>query len=436
MPKYLVTANVLRIRSGPGTTHAIIGALFRNNMVQGDEINGDWIHVTSTDNKIGWSHRGFLELIDETPPSPGNESYRVDASTLNLRQGPGLNYATIGSLKKGEIVEGLAVSADNQWAQVRQSSGVPGWASLKYLTKVTPPPLPSPTDIEMIVTTDTLNMRSGPGIGYSVTDQVHRGEVVIYLNASPAWDWVNIKTKENTTGWCSSRYLMERTELFASPEDYPATGFHRALSDSLSMREGPGENHAAIVDLKFNRVVNVDVISPDDRWKHCTNAWGESGWYPVERLGKLGDIAIQQQNEEFSYIPLAFAEFGIREIPGNQHNPTILEYIRSTDLAKYPSLPDETDWCAAFVNWCVEKVGLPSTNSAVVSPWRNWGVKPLAIRRGCVITFRWDDGWEHISFYLGDIGNYVVCLGGNQSDAVWISVYHKKYVTSFRIPQS
>ena len=434
MPKYLVTANVLRIRSGPGTTYPIIGALFRNNIVQGDEINGDWIHITSTDNKIGWSHRGFLELINEAPPSPSTEGYRVDANTLNLRQGPGLNYAAIGTLKKGEVVEGLAVSADHQWAQVRQSSGVTGWASLKYLTKISTPPPPGSNVVEMIVTTDTLNVRLGPGTGYSITDQVHRGETVIYLNASPAWDWVNIKTKENTTGWCSSKYLMERTELFASPEAYAATGFHRALSDSLSMRESPGENSPAIVELKFNRVVNVDVVSPDGRWKHCTNAWGESGWYPVERLGKLGDIVIQQQNEEFSYLPVAFAEFGIREIPGNQHNPRILEYIRSTDLARYPSLPDETDWCAAFVNWCVEKVGLPSTNSAVVSPWRNWGIKPPALRRGCVITFRWDDGWDHISFYLGDIGNYVVCLGGNQSDAVWISVYHKKYVTSFRVP--
>ena len=37
--------------------------------------------------------------------------------------------------------------------------------------------------------------------------------------------------------------------------------------------------------------------------------------------------------------------------------------------------------------------------------------------------------------YLGEIGNYVVCLGGNQSDAVWLSVYHKKYVTAFRLPK-
>ena len=434
MSKYLVTANVLRIRSGPGTSHAVIGALLRNAIVQGDEINGDWIHVTPTDNKTGWCHRGFLELLDETPPAPSQDSYRVDASTLNVRQGPGLNYAVIGSLKKGEVVEGLAVSPDGLWAQIRRTSAVAGWASLKYLTKVIAPPPPGPGDIQMIVTTNNLNVRSGPGTGYPITGQVQRGETVTYLHATPAWDWVNIKTAQNTTGWCSSRYLMEKTDSFAPTEDYPATGLHRALTDALSMREDPTESAAPIAEVRSNSVVTVDLISPDGKWKHCTNAWGESGWYPIERLAQLGIVAIQQEQEEFPYIPIAFAEFGIREVPGSKHNPRILEYIKSTDLAKYPSLPDETEWCAAFLNWCIEKVGLPSPNSALVGHWRNWGSKPPAIRRGCVITFRWDDGWEHTSFYLGAVGNYVVCLGGNQSDAVWISVYHKKYITAYRLP--
>ncbi|NTW12180.1 MAG: TIGR02594 family protein, partial [Anaerolineales bacterium] len=121
--------------------------------------------------------------------------------------------------------------------------------------------------------------------------------------------------------------------------------------------------------------------------------------------------------------------------PGAKHNPRILEYLNSTDLAqKYPYLPDETDWCAAFVNWCIEKVKIPAMNSALVHPWRSWGkASPLPPKRGAVTTFLWDDGWAHVSFYLGEIGNYVVCLGGNQSDAAWISVYHKKYVTSYRV---
>jgi uncharacterized protein (TIGR02594 family) len=189
-----------------------------------------------------------------------------------------------------------------------------------------------------------------------------------------------------------------------------------------------------VVELRFNRVVIVDAISTDGKWKHCTDAWGQDGWYPVERLAALGPVATQQSNEQFPWLPVAFAEFGTREIPGPKHNPKIVAYLNSTDLAeKYPSLPDETDWCAAFVNWCIEKVGKPSMNSALVNPWRSWGKASSPPKRGSVVTFLWDDGWAHVSFYLGDIGNYIACLGGNQSDAAWISVYHKKYVTSYRI---
>jgi uncharacterized protein (TIGR02594 family) len=286
----------------------------------------------------------------------------------------------------------------------------------------------------MFVTTDTLNYRSGPGEGYPITGQVHRDEMVVYLSASPDWKWVNFKTSSNMIGWASSKYLTESNDLLAASEDYPATGLHRALSDVIPMRSEPNESAFEVAPMRFNRIVKVDAISPDGKWKHCTNAWGEAGWYPIERLAKLGDAVIQQSKEEFPWLPIAYAEFGTREIPGAKHNPRIVEYLMSTDLAqKYPSLPDETDWCAGFVNWCIEKAGLPSTNSALVNPWKVWGKGSNPPKRGAVTTFLWDDGWAHISFYLGEVGNYVICLGGNQSDAVWFSVYHKKYVTSYRV---
>ena len=431
MPNYRVTANALRLRSGPGTNHSVVGMIYRNNVVVGNELVNDWVHVTSGE-KTGWSHRAYLELQDDLPPPSEQITYRVDTTSLNLRQGPGTSYATVGSLKKSEMVAGLAISPDGQWAQVRKANNVTGWASLKYMTQTTVPS-PNPDDIQLIVTTDTLNIRSGPGTDYSAEGKANRGERLAYIKATPDWSWVNVKTSGNKVGWVSSKYVMEQNDLFAPPQDYSATGFHRALSDVLSMRQGPDEHAPAVVELKFNRVVIVDQISTDGKWKHCTNAWGESGWYPTERLAVLGSVAIQQNKEDFPWLPVAFAEFGTREIPGAQHNPKIVAYLNSTDLAqKYPSLPDETDWCAAFVNWCVEKVGLPSMNSALVNPWRSWGKASSPPKRGSVVTFLWDDGWAHVSFYLGDIGNYVVCLGGNQSDAVWISVYHKKYVTSYR----
>ena len=79
MAKYIVTTSALRIRSGPGTTFSIIGMLYKNATVQGDEIKNDWVHITTSDNKTGWSHRGYLTLVDETPPPPSGTAYRVDA---------------------------------------------------------------------------------------------------------------------------------------------------------------------------------------------------------------------------------------------------------------------------------------------------------------------------------------------------------------------
>lgn len=435
MPNYRVTASTLRIRSGPGTNYDTIGMLVRNTIVLSDEINGDWAHITTEDNRVGWSHRAYLELVPETPPpTPGQEKYRVDATSLNLRQGPGTNFAVIGSLKKSELVDGLAVSGNGQWAQVRKASGVTGWASLKYMTRIPPPPPASSADVYMIVTVDTLNVRAGPGSGYSISGKVNRGARLVFLDATPDWQWVNVKLPDNNTGWCAAKYLMENNDLLASPEEYPALGFHRALVDDLSLREGPDNHYPAVTELTFNRVVIVDAISDDGKWKHCTNAWGESGWYPIERLAPLGDLSLQKPDEEFPWLKVAYAEFGTREVPGAQHNPRILEYLNSTDLAqKYPYLPDETDWCSAFLNWCIEKCGIPTPNTAVVNPWRSWGKASNPPQRGAVTTFLWDDGWAHVSIYLGEIGNYVVCLGGNQSDAVWISVYHKKYVTSYRV---
>ncbi len=434
MPNYRVTATSLWLRSGPGTNFPAVGALYRNNIIQGGEIRTDWIHATTGEGKTGWCHRGYLELIEITPPPTVEALYRVNASTLNVRDGPGLNHAVIGWLNRGETVEGLSVSTDGQWAQIRKPNILTGWASLKYLVKVPIPPPLNSNDVLMIVTTDTLNVRSGPGTTFTIESKLARGDIVTYVSATQDWKWVKIKTNLNKTGWCSSKYLLERPEAVAAPEDYPLKGFHRALSDSIPMRAGPGEEHPPVADLKFNKVVYVDDISADGKWKHCNNSYGETGWYPVERLASLGAIAMPQPNEEFPWLPIAFEEYGVREIRGTKNNPRIVEYHKSTDLAqKYSYLPDETDWCASFVNWCIEKANVPSTNSALVHPWTKWGVAAPAPRRGCVITFLWDDGFAHVSFYLGEVGNYVVCLGGNQSDAVWTSVYHKKYITSLRV---
>ncbi|HSO14274.1 MAG TPA: SH3 domain-containing protein, partial [Anaerolineales bacterium] len=120
---YRVTATTLRVRSGPGRDYDIIGNLYLNNIVKGDEIVNDWIHITTEDNRTGWCHGRYLKLQKELGLfTGGREKYRVDMTGLNLRQGPGANYTEIDSLKKDEVVEGLGISPDGNWVQVQRST--------------------------------------------------------------------------------------------------------------------------------------------------------------------------------------------------------------------------------------------------------------------------------------------------------------------------
>jgi len=52
-----------------------------------------------------------------------------------------------------------------------------------------------------------------------------------------------------------------------------------------------------------------------------------------------------------------------------------------------------------------------------------------------VIVFTFTHG-SHVGFYVGDEGEYVKTLGGNQDDTVKIKSYPKTAVVAYRLPPS
>ncbi|HEY0069489.1 MAG TPA: CHAT domain-containing protein [Chloroflexia bacterium] len=87
------------------------------------------------------------------PPAPAFDAV-VAAAELNLREGPGPDYAKIGekAYPEGTGLSVLAKSSINEWLKVRVPNGAVGWMSAKHLTvyvninelEVAPaPPLPT-----------------------------------------------------------------------------------------------------------------------------------------------------------------------------------------------------------------------------------------------------------------------------------------------------
>lgn len=147
--------------------------------------------------------------------------------------------------------------------------------------------------------------------------------------------------------------------------------------------------------------------------------------------------------EEFPWMPIALAERGTVEVTGGGDNPRILEYLRTTTLPANMAAEDETAWCSAFVNWCVEQAGIRGTRSAAARSWLEWGKAIEVPRRGCIAVFSRPTASPtsaHVAFYISTIAPRVAApatgytvLGGNQMNRVGVNVYAASRLLGFRV---
>lgn len=143
------------------------------------------------------------------------------------------------------------------------------------------------------------------------------------------------------------------------------------------------------------------------------------------------------------WFDIARDEVGVKEIPGQQANSRIVEYLRTTSLPANLSATDETAWCSAFVNWCLTQAGFIGTNRANARSWLTYG-EPLTVPRlGCITVFSRDEAGPasgHVAFYMDDFVDakgvgWIRVFGGNHDNKVGDKPYAKKRLLGYRWPK-
>lgn len=133
------------------------------------------------------------------------------------------------------------------------------------------------------------------------------------------------------------------------------------------------------------------------------------------------------------HLELAFSQYGIKEIPGNEDNPEVIKYFNEIGFDG-SKLKDETAWCSAYVNWVCKKSGLPFSGKLDARSWLKVGCKVNTPKLGDVVVF-WRESkssWKgHVAFFIKEDGNFIWVLGGNQSNQVNISVYPKERLLAY-----
>ena len=110
----------LRLRSGPGTQHSILGVLEKDELVDLFELTGEWWRVQSRMGP-GFVHSAFVAAVPDEPEEP-EESYTcVAGDTLfGIGRRFGLNHLEIAMLNG--LVEPFALQV-GQVLRIRRSGG-------------------------------------------------------------------------------------------------------------------------------------------------------------------------------------------------------------------------------------------------------------------------------------------------------------------------
>ncbi|MBU1878799.1 MAG: SH3 domain-containing protein, partial [Chloroflexi bacterium] len=274
----------LNIRQGPGLGYAVVAVLNNGTRLRilGGPVPADsasWYEVTDEAGKVrGWCEGRYL--VSTTPPAtitptigpvfPVGSWVQVSSPSgrLNIRQGPGTNYAVIAVANNGtrlRIVGGPTVVGGVPWYEVvNDPQTYQGWCSGQYLTPVGPPPptitptsqpdFPPGTWVLVSSPDGQLNIRSGPGSQYSILRSVPNGTRLRVVQG-PTWvegaPWYLVTDEGQTfTGWCNGRYLVLApvTPTSTVEPTFPVGTWVQVASPDgqLNIRSGPGPSYPVL----------------------------------------------------------------------------------------------------------------------------------------------------------------------------------------------
>ncbi len=196
------------------------------------------------------------------------------------------------------------------------------------------------------VTTDDLNVRSGPGTDYRAVTTLNKGD--LYPVIKEDGEWVQIELNNGEKGWVAN-YLVSLKEGSASQlssEEVQTQGFSKTgliSANSLNVRSKPSLD--ANVLGKLQNGTTVEIISENNDWLEISYN-GESGWISstyIQDTNSDTDTEISNIDETTitsGTLTILHNGTNIRKRPDTQS--TILDRANQGDT--FEAISSENDW--------------------------------------------------------------------------------------------
>ncbi|EJR00625.1 C40 family peptidase [Bacillus mycoides] len=414
--KNKVTADVLRVRTAPNTSSAISGRVYEGQTLNVIGQENGWVKIKHN-GQVGYVSGGFVSGVssnggstnnnDQTNVQPASGNYTVNVSSLRVRTGPSTSHTTIGSVKKGQVVQ--VVGEVQDWFKINYA-GQTAYLSKDYVTKggsnenatqgnnqeqnnnVT-----VQTGGTYVVNATSLRVRTGPATYHSVIGGVLNGTKLNVVGSEGSWFKVNYQGK---TGYVSSEFVKFVKGGTTTPEqpeqpNQGAIGDYYINASALNVRSGEGTNYRIIGALPHGQ--KVQVISENSGWSKI-NYNGQTGYIGTRFLSKtpVGGAVDNKPNENQNNNNNTSNNSG--------DSSSILAYAKSMQGVPYVwggSSANGVD-CSGYIYHVFKKFGHNISRQSVAGYWSSLP-QTSSPQPGDLIYFKdtYKAGPSHMGIYLG-----------------------------------
>ncbi|NDJ87384.1 MAG: hypothetical protein GYB66_16015 [Chloroflexi bacterium] len=226
----------------------------------------------------------------------------VNVGALNIRTGPGVEYASIGVLNGGQSYNIEGISPDRIWFYIVGTSYGDGWVRGRHTIfrgDIDAVPVINGPYGELSASTFYVNIRipvydapRGVELGY-----VPGGVEYAAVGRDFVGDWIQIQTPQYGAAWARFASGVFRGYYFNLPID-PGTVPQFGDTDpilyvnveALNLRAGPGANYAVLGVLTGGNSYSVTGVSPDQIWFYIVGTPYGDGWVRGRHTTFRGDI--------------------------------------------------------------------------------------------------------------------------------------------------
>jgi uncharacterized protein YgiM (DUF1202 family) len=310
----VIATGALNVRSGPGVAFNRTATVYQGTTVAllGRNQSATWVKIQMANGHQGWVNVAYtfpsvavvnLPVVDAPAPPSTTATAVVNTGALNVRSGPSVAYSVVAVAQQGHALHLLGRNANSSWAKVRLISGQEGWVNASLITPSVPisslPMVDAPAvTATAVVNTGALNVRSGPGVGYSVVTWVQQGQTLHLLGRNANSSWVQVRTPGNHQGWVNASLIQANVAISSLPVASAAGPAATAVvtTGALNVRYGPGVGYGAFAVIYQGTGVTLLGRNAHSSWVKVQLANGTQGWV---------NASLIQANVAISSLPVA-----------------------------------------------------------------------------------------------------------------------------------